>query len=50
MMYEDSTEIIEYISEALMRAALEATMLLYSPAIDPFLDELAKGADRVFYF
>ena len=25
-------------------------MLLYSPAVDPFLEELMKNADRVFYF
>ncbi|MDD1752409.1 MAG: hypothetical protein LUQ38_04890 [Methanotrichaceae archaeon] len=25
-------------------------MLLYSPGIDPFLKDLTKGADRVFYF
>ena len=25
-------------------------VLLYSPGIDPFLEDLAKGADRVFYF
>ncbi|MDD1758586.1 MAG: hypothetical protein LUQ22_07640 [Methanotrichaceae archaeon] len=28
----------------------EATVLLYSPRIDPFSEDLAKGADRVFYF
>ena len=25
-------------------------MLLYSPEIDPFLEDLTKLADRVFYF
>ncbi|MDD1752387.1 MAG: hypothetical protein LUQ38_04780 [Methanotrichaceae archaeon] len=25
-------------------------MLLYSPGINPFLEDLSKGADRVFYF
>ena len=33
-----------------MQAAHEALILLHSPAIDPFLEDLAKGADRVFYF
>ena len=41
---------VEYISQALMQAAHEATVLLYSPAIDPYLEDLAKDADRVFYF
>ena len=31
-------------------ASHEATVLLYSPAIDLFLEDLAKGADQVFYF
>ncbi|MDD1752205.1 MAG: hypothetical protein LUQ38_03835 [Methanotrichaceae archaeon] len=37
-------------SRALRQAAHEATVLLYSPGIDPFLEGLAEGADRVFYF
>ncbi|MDD1751621.1 MAG: hypothetical protein LUQ38_00840 [Methanotrichaceae archaeon] len=32
------------------QAAHEATVLLYSPGIDPFLEDIAKGADRVLYF
>ncbi|MDD1753731.1 MAG: hypothetical protein LUQ38_11660 [Methanotrichaceae archaeon] len=31
------------------QAAHEATVLLCSSGIDPFLEELAKDADRVFY-
>jgi hypothetical protein len=50
MLYEDSTEMVEYIQQALKPAAHEATVLLYSPGIDLFLGDLAKGADRVFYF
>jgi hypothetical protein len=41
---------VEYISQAMRQAADEATVLLYSPGIDPFLEDLAKDADRVFYF
>ena len=41
---------VEYIQQALKQAAHEATVLLYSPGIDPFLEDLAKGADRVFHF
>jgi hypothetical protein len=48
-LYEDSAEMVEYISLALKPAAHKATVLLYTPAIDPFLEDLAKSADRVFY-
>jgi len=41
---------IEYVSHAMREASHEATVLLYSPAVDPFLEDLAKGVDRVFYF
>jgi len=41
---------VEYIAEALKQASHEATVLLYSPGFDPFLEDLTKGADRVFYF
>jgi hypothetical protein len=41
---------IEYVSPAMKQASHEATVLLYSPGIDPFLEDLAKGADRVFHF
>ena len=38
MLYEGSQEIVEYISQALKQASHEATVLLYSPEIDPFLE------------
>jgi hypothetical protein len=50
ILFEDSAEMIKYIQQALKQAVHEATVLLYSPGIDPFLEDLAKGADRVFYF
>lgn len=50
MLYENSTEIVEFIQEALKQATHEATALLYSPWIDPFLEDLARAAGRVFYF
>jgi hypothetical protein len=31
-------------------AAKESTVLLYAPGADPYLEELVKNADRVFYF
>ena len=49
-LYEDSREMVEYISQAMRQAAQEATVLLYSPGGDPFLEDLTSGADRVFYF
>ncbi|MDD1752432.1 MAG: hypothetical protein LUQ38_05005 [Methanotrichaceae archaeon] len=49
LLYEDSANMVEYIHQALRQAANDATVLLYSPGIDPFLEDLAKGADRVFY-
>ncbi len=50
LLYEDAAEMVEYISHALSDAAKEAAVLLYSPGTDPFLKELAKNADRVWYF
>ena len=41
---------VEYISQAMRQAAQEAAVLLYSPGVDPFLEKLAKGADRAIYF
>jgi len=41
---------MEYVAKAMKRASHEATVLLYSPGIDPSLEDLAKGAGRVFYF
>jgi hypothetical protein len=41
---------VEYISKAIRQASQEATVLLYAPGVDPFLEDLAKGADQVFRF
>ncbi|MDD1753573.1 MAG: hypothetical protein LUQ38_10860 [Methanotrichaceae archaeon] len=35
LLYEDSQEIVEYIAQAMRQASHEATVLLYSPGIDP---------------
>jgi hypothetical protein len=43
MLCEDFTEMVEYIQQALKQAAHDATVLLYSPGIDPFLEDLARG-------
>jgi hypothetical protein len=50
MLYEDANEMTEYVSKALKQASHEATVLLYSSGIDPFLEDLTNLADRVFYF
>jgi hypothetical protein len=50
MLYDDAAEMVEYVSHALGDASKDAAVLLYSPAVDPFLEDLMKNADRVFYF
>ena len=50
MPYENAVEMTKYISRALKDTAHQATVLLYSPGIDPFLESLSETADRVFYF
>ena len=50
LLYENAQEMTEYISQALHDAAKEATVLLYSPGTDTFLEDMTKNADRVFYF
>ena len=50
IIYEDSAEMVEYVSRAMKEAAQEATMLLYSPGLDPFVEELAQNSDHIFYF
>jgi hypothetical protein len=50
LLYEDASEMAEYVSKALRDAAKEAAVLLYAPGADPYLEELIKNADRVFYF
>ncbi len=37
---------IEYVSLALREAAI----LLYAAGIDPYLEDLVRNADRMFYF
>lgn len=36
------------LAQALKKTSREATVLLYAPALDPHLQEMAKLADRVF--
>ena len=50
MLYEDAKEMVEYVAQALKQTSREATILLYSPALDPHLQKMAELADRVFCF
>lgn len=49
-LYEDAREMVEYLAEALRQTSRGATILLYSPALDPHLEKMIKLADRVFCF
>ncbi len=48
MLYQDSIEMVEYIQQALRQASHEATVLLYSPGIDPPLETLLKALIECF--
>ncbi|MRR14672.1 hypothetical protein EG833_04445 [archaeon] len=50
MLYEDASEMVEYIAQHLRQTSREATVLLYSPALDPHLEKMTPLADRVFCF
>jgi len=50
LLYEDASEMIEYVAQALRQTSREATILLYAPAQDPHLQKMAELADRVFCF
>ena len=50
LLYEDAEEMVEYVSRAMREAAKSCTVLLYSPASDPFLEKMMNYADRVFCF
>ena len=50
MLYEDATEMVEYVAQVLRQTSREATILLYSPALDIHLEKMTELADRVFCF
>lgn len=50
LLYEDAAEMVEYVAQHLRQTSREATVLLYSPALDPHLEKMTPLADRVFCF
>lgn len=50
MLYEDAQQMVEYVAPALKQTSKEATILLYSPALDQHLQKMTELADRVFCF
>jgi DNA polymerase I len=50
MLYEDASKMVEYVAHHLRQTSREATVLLYSPAMDPQLEKITPLADRVFCF
>jgi hypothetical protein len=49
-LFEDASEMAEYIGQALKESSNNSALLLYSPWTDPHLDEISKFADRIFVF
>ena len=50
MLYEDAEQMVAYVAQALKQTSREATILLYSPSLDPHLEKMTELADRVFCF
>ncbi|KUK43476.1 MAG: Uncharacterized protein XD72_2135 [Methanothrix harundinacea] len=49
-LFEDASELTEYIGHALKEASEGSAVLLYSPWTDRHLEEISTFADRVFVF
>lgn len=50
MLYEGAKQMVEYVGQALKQTSREATILLYAPALDPYLQTMTDLADRIFCF
>jgi len=48
MLYEDAEGMLKYVALSLRQTSRDATILLYSPALDPCLQKMAEMADRMF--
>lgn len=49
-LFEDASEMAEYIGQALKESSNNSALLLYSPWTDRHLEEISTFADRVFVF
>jgi energy-coupling factor transporter ATP-binding protein EcfA2 len=49
-LFEDASDMSEYVGQALKEASNNSAVLLYSPWTDRHLEEISKFADRVFVF
>ncbi len=49
-LFEDATEMAEYVGQAIKDVSNRSSVLVYSPWTDRHLDEISKFADRVFVF
>jgi len=49
-LFDDASEMAEYVSHALKEVSNDSSVLLYSPWTDSRLEEISKFADRVFVF
>jgi len=50
LLYEDAREMVVYVAQRLRQTSREATVLLYAPAMDPHLQQMAELADRMVCF
>jgi len=50
MLYEDAEQMVEYIGQHLRQTSRDATVLVYAPALDPYLQKISELADRLFCF
>jgi DNA polymerase I len=48
LLYEDAAEMVEYVAQHLRQTSREATVLVYSPSLDPHLEKMTELADRVY--
>ncbi len=50
MLYDDSEEMVEYLAKHMQQPSGKATILLYAPAPDIYLEKISELASRVFCF